>query len=111
MRNVAGSVGIAMMQAFTVFNGQAMHAALAAHIVPGDPLLRAAPVPGPPLDSVAGLVAMNAEITRQAEMVAYVDDYRLMVFLGLAAAPFLLLLRKPRRSTTIETAEASLGEM
>jgi DHA2 family multidrug resistance protein len=96
VRNLAGSVGIAMMQAMTVFNGQTMHASLAAHVTPGDPVLRAALPPGRSLDSVQGLLALNAEITRQAEMVAYINDYWLMVVLGLACAPLLLLLRQPR---------------
>jgi DHA2 family multidrug resistance protein len=94
LRNVAASLGVAMMQGLTTFNGQVMHASLAAHVVPGDPVLRAA-APGL-FDSAEGLAAMNAEITRQAAMVAYVNDYRLMVIMGLACAPFLLLLRLPR---------------
>jgi DHA2 family multidrug resistance protein len=109
IRNVAGSVGIAMMQALTVFNGQAMHADLAAHVTAADPVLHAA-LPGG-LDSVPGLMALNAEITRQADMVAYVDDYRLMVFLGLVSAPFLLLLRKPRRSAGEPAEAAPIGEI
>jgi DHA2 family multidrug resistance protein len=96
LRNVAASLGIAMMQAFTLSNGQAMHAALAAHIARGDPVLHAALPPGLSLDNAEGLTALNAEITRQATMVAYVDDFRLMVALGLACAPLLLLLRLPR---------------
>ena len=36
---------------------------------------------------------MNGEITRQALMIAYVDDFKLMLIITLCAAPLLLLLR------------------
>ena len=43
----------------------------------------------------AGSAALNAEVTRQALMVAYLNDFRFMMYLSLHAAPLLLLLRKP----------------
>ena len=39
---------------------------------------------------------MDAEINRQALMIAYIDDFRLMMILSLLAIPLLLLLRKAR---------------
>jgi DHA2 family multidrug resistance protein len=96
VRNLSGSIGISMMQALTAFNGQAMHAALAGHVSEADPVLRAALPPGLSLGTADGALALNAEITRQAQMVAYVDDFRLMFLLGLACAPLLLFLRLPR---------------
>jgi DHA2 family multidrug resistance protein len=44
----------------------------------------------------SGVAALNAEATRQAAMVAYIDDFMLMMLLVIAAAPLLLLLRRPR---------------
>ena len=38
-RNIGGSVGIAAIQALTVFNTQTMHSSLAGHIVPENPFL------------------------------------------------------------------------
>jgi DHA2 family multidrug resistance protein len=106
VRNLSGSIGISMMQALTAFNGRAMHASLAGHVSVDNPVLRATLPPGFSLDSVQSLSALNAEINRQTQMVAYVDDFRLMFVLGLACAPLLLLLRLPRdhaASTVIET--------
>jgi DHA2 family multidrug resistance protein len=40
---------------------------------------------------------LDAEVNRQALMVAYVDDFHLMMLLTLAAVPLLLLLRGGRR--------------
>jgi MFS transporter, DHA2 family, multidrug resistance protein len=39
---------------------------------------------------------LNAEVTRQASMVAYVDDFYLMVIIIIVSLPLLLLLRQPR---------------
>jgi DHA2 family multidrug resistance protein len=95
LRNIGGSAGIAMTQALTAVNSQSMHASLAAHIRPDDPVVRAGLPPWLSPDTVQGAVALNAEITRQATMVAYVDDFRLMVFVCLLCAPLILLLRQP----------------
>ena len=40
---------------------------------------------------------MDGEINRQALMIAYIDDFKLMMILTLCAAPFLLLLKKGRK--------------
>jgi DHA2 family multidrug resistance protein len=39
---------------------------------------------------------VNNEITRQASMIAYVDDYWLMMLLTAAVIPLLLLIRPPK---------------
>jgi DHA2 family multidrug resistance protein len=39
---------------------------------------------------------LNGEITRQAAMVAFIDDFKLMMWITLGAVPLLLLLRKPQ---------------
>jgi DHA2 family multidrug resistance protein len=95
MRFLAGSVGIATMQALTSMNGQAMHASLAARIRLDDPAVRAGLPPFLWPGSEAGALALNEEITRQATMVAYVDDFLLMFLLCAIGLPLILLFRKP----------------
>jgi DHA2 family multidrug resistance protein len=48
---------------------------------------------------VAGLALLNAEVTRQAAAISYLNDFRLMAFIVLSAAPLLLLIRgkKPEK--------------
>lgn len=95
-RNIGGSVGIAAIQALTVFNTQRMHASLAGHVVPENPFLpnflpdRLSP------DTVSGALALNFEITRQARMVAYVNDFWLLTGIAAILLPLVLLLRQPR---------------
>jgi DHA2 family multidrug resistance protein len=45
----------------------------------------------------AGVAALNGEVTRQALMIAYLNDFRLMMYMTLFAVPLLLLLRSPPR--------------
>jgi DHA2 family multidrug resistance protein len=96
MRNLGSSIGISIMEALWTHNTSIAHAGLAAHIAPGDTVERA--VLGPSLGAGApgGLAGLNDEITRQAAMVAYLDDFKLMIFITLACMPLLLMMRTPR---------------
>jgi DHA2 family multidrug resistance protein len=38
---------------------------------------------------------LNAELTRQATMIGYLNDFHLMMIASLLAAPLVLLLRRP----------------
>jgi DHA2 family multidrug resistance protein len=95
-RYMSQSVGISMMQALLTRNTQAMHAALASHVVASDPVVSQQLGAGA-LASPAGALALDAEINRQALMVAYVDDFKLMMVIAFVCIPFLLLIRGPRR--------------
>jgi DHA2 family multidrug resistance protein len=44
-----------------------------------------------------GLAALNASVTRQAEMIAYNNDFKLLLVLTLAIFPLILLLSPARR--------------
>jgi DHA2 family multidrug resistance protein len=74
-----------------------MHERLASHIVPyGAQIQLHAPFG---FTSIAGLSALNELVTRQARMIAYNDDFKLMFVMTLSLFPLLLLL-KPRRKVS-----------
>jgi MFS transporter, DHA2 family, multidrug resistance protein len=101
MRNVGGSIGISIVVALLAENTQTVHSRLVENLRPDNPLAHPPFLPAPySLDTGVGLAALNHEVTRQAQMVAYLDDFKLMMLVLLLAAPLLLLLRKPatRRS-------------
>jgi DHA2 family multidrug resistance protein len=50
------------------------------------------------MHSLAGLAAVNQEITRQAAMIAYVDDFVLMLIATIVVAPLILLIRPPKQT-------------
>ncbi len=97
LRNIGSSVGIAGTSALLTRNTQVMHERLAAHIVPyGGQIQLHAPFS---FTSLAGLSALNELVTRQARMIAYNDDFKLMFLMTLAVLPLVLVLRPRRRRT------------
>jgi len=93
-RNLGSSAGISLVQTLLVRNTQIQHAVLAEHLTPYRlDVLRHSLVYG--AYQHASLLQLNSEITVQAGMVAYVDDYHLMFVLTLVLLPLLLILRKP----------------
>jgi DHA2 family multidrug resistance protein len=97
MRNIGGSIGISVVVALLSENTQIVHSRLVERLRPDNPLAHA-PYLAPQfsLTNPSGVAALNAEVTRQAAMVAYIDDFKLMMLVVILAAPLLLLLRKPR---------------
>jgi DHA2 family multidrug resistance protein len=89
MRNVGSSIGISAVQALLLRNMQVMHSSLAAHVTPFA-LLSHGVVKG---GAAPALGALNREVTRQASMIAYLDDFHLMLIMTLLAIPLLLLVR------------------
>src|SRR6202045_2095448 len=106
-RNIGSSVGIAIVVALLAENTQTVHSRLVEHLRPDNPLARM-PYMAPPysLTDPSGLAALNAEATRQAAMVAYIDDFRLMTMIVIFGLPLLLLLRKPQPAPRAATAAA-----
>jgi len=97
MRNIGSSVGISIVQALLTEGTARAHAQLATDINYANPVLGTLPQvmsPGNPI----GLALLNAEVTRQAAMVSYVNDFRLMMLITLVTMPLLLLIRKPSAS-------------
>jgi len=95
MRNIGGSVGISIVEALLAENTQIVHSRLVEHLRPDNPLARAPHLAWPfSLTDPSGIAALNAEATRQAAMVAYIDDFKLMMIMIVAALPLILLLRR-----------------
>jgi MFS transporter, DHA2 family, multidrug resistance protein len=98
MRNVGSSLGISAVQTLLTENTQINHAALAEHITIFNPLLHFPKIAKYwNIHTTAGAAALNREITRQAATIAYIDDFKLMMIVSLAAIPLLMLVRKPAR--------------
>ncbi|HTT42344.1 MAG TPA: hypothetical protein VMG33_04680, partial [Steroidobacteraceae bacterium] len=52
------------------------------------------------LGAPPGFELLNNELTRQAEMIAYVDDFFLMLLLTLLVIPLLILIRPAREEAS-----------
>ncbi|HWI76363.1 MAG TPA: DHA2 family efflux MFS transporter permease subunit [Sphingomicrobium sp.] len=98
-RNVGGSVGISIVSFQLVRMTQVAHADMAAHITDSmiptlDPNVLA--TFGNQATSIAAFI--NAEITRQALFIAYLDDFKLMMWVSFFVLPLLLLMRNSRKA-------------
>ena len=95
LRNIGSSIGISVVQALLTRNTQTLHATLAEHItVYGSHLRPAAPYS---FSTPHGLAALNASVTRQAALIAYNNDFKLLLVLTVALFPLLLLVTPVRR--------------
>ncbi len=96
MRNIGGSVGIAIVEALLAENTQVVHSRLIEHLRPDNPLAQSQLASPYSLTDPSGIAALNAMATRQAAMVAYIDNFKLMMIMVIAGVPLVLLLRRPR---------------
>ena len=95
MRNIGSSIGISLVIFLLTRNTQLVHAELAGLVTPfNDPLAAVAPQRIWDVTTLAGKAALNAEVTKQATVIAYADDFKLMMLVAIVALPLLLLLRK-----------------
>ncbi|MES2213086.1 MAG: MDR family MFS transporter [Pseudomonadota bacterium] len=96
MRNIGSSIGISLVQMWLTRSIQTAHATLAEHITPYhlDSIAYAASHIDP--TTQVGLVALNSMIVRQASMIGYIDDFKIMMLMTLAVIPLLALFPKPK---------------
>jgi DHA2 family multidrug resistance protein len=92
IRNLGSSIGISVVNTLLTRNTQIVHSTLGERVTRYSPLLHA-PLPGGPA-SLRSLAGLNATVTEQAAMIAYNNDFQLMMVLSLIAIPLVLLLRK-----------------
>jgi len=104
IRNVGSSIGISTVQGLMVHNTQVVHASLAQHITPLTLANHSLGV----YAGIQAIAALNRAVTAQATMIAYLDDFQLMLILTLLALPLLLLVRSPRASAAAEVKHAAI---
>jgi DHA2 family multidrug resistance protein len=96
-RMLGGSIGIAVLETQLSQNTQIVHSRSIENLRPDNPLAQAPYLSAPfSLTDPSGIAALNHEVTRQAAMAAYNDDFALMLCVVLGCLPLLLLIRRPR---------------
>ncbi len=95
-RSIGSSAGISLVMTFLARSSADSHANLTGYLTPYslwvDPRLFSVPGDAVP----TALALLNAEVTRQATMIAFLNDYYFMMFITAAAIPLTLLLKKAR---------------
>jgi len=96
-RNVGSSVGISVVTALLTRNAQTNHADIAVNVNAVNRMFESTSVAQywSPFTE-AGRAALDSVVTRQAQIIAYIDDYKLLMIATLVVFPLLLLFRRPR---------------
>jgi DHA2 family multidrug resistance protein len=102
-RNIGSSVGISVVNAFLVENTQVNHAEIVQHVTAVNRAFESPAIAHSwnPL-TAAGRAALDAVITRQAQIIAFIDDYKLLMIATLAVIPLLMVFKKPVARGTVE---------
>jgi DHA2 family multidrug resistance protein len=109
MRNIGASIGISMMGYLLVRNSAVTQAGLVEHVTPFRQVIRdhaqqlSLAIPG-------GRAALAQLVTAQAEAVAFIDNFKLMMFVSLLAIPLAMLIQRPRRPHGKEGQSGTLAE-
>jgi DHA2 family multidrug resistance protein len=93
-RNMGSSIGISVVNALLTRNTQINHADISQHVTAvnrafENPAIHHFWDPS----AAAGRAALDAVITRQAQIIAYIDDYKLLLVALLVAMPLLALFK------------------
>ncbi|ARS26996.1 DHA2 family efflux MFS transporter permease subunit [Sphingomonas sp. KC8] len=94
-RNIGSSVAISVLSALLARNIQVSHSDLSTHITASSlPFLTPSMMEKLGAEGAMLLQMIDAEINRQALMIAYIDDYWLMGWAVVVVLPFALLMRR-----------------
>jgi len=109
VRNIGSSVGIALVQTLLARNTQIAHASLTEHINIGNAALADSGIATFfNVNVQAGAAALNAELTRQAAFIAYLDDFWMMLLMTLCVLPLLLLIKPPAKNAPVAIDHAAM---
>jgi DHA2 family multidrug resistance protein len=96
-RSIGGSVAISVMTALIASNTQISHADLGTHVTPiRAPFLTVGLLERFGLQGTDAMQFIDAEINRQAVMIAYIDDYWVMMWAAILIIPLIAILKRAK---------------
>lgn len=96
VRNLGNSLGVSIVTSMLAHFIQINHAELAGHITPYRSELDSFLALGGQM-SPQVMAMVDAMVNQQAAMIAYINDFKMMMIITLAALPLVLVLRRPAR--------------
>jgi DHA2 family multidrug resistance protein len=93
-RNVGSSIGVSVVTALLTQNTQVNHAEIVQHVTAVNRIFENPAIaqfwnPVTP----AGRAALDAMVTQQAQIIAYIDDFKLLMIATLAVIPLLIVFK------------------
>jgi DHA2 family multidrug resistance protein len=103
-RNIGSSIGISVVNSLLTRNTQINHAEIARSVTSVNRAFEGLTVTQfwDPV-SAAGRAALDSVVTQQAQIIAYMDDYKLLMIATLAAIPLLIIFKKPPRNAATDS--------
>jgi DHA2 family multidrug resistance protein len=83
-------------------NTQVNHSTIAAYVTPFNRYFDATAAQGLSPVTAVGRAALDSVITTQATVIAYMDDFKLLMLMSIFAMPLLMLLRKPAAPPVVD---------
>jgi len=104
-RNLGSSVGISVVNAMLTRNTQVNHAEIVQHVTAVNRNFDNPTIAQfwNPL-TAAGRAALDAMITQQAQIIAYIDDYKLLMIATIAVLPLLIVFKQATSRATSDPA-------
>jgi DHA2 family multidrug resistance protein len=94
-RNIGSSIGISVVNSLLTTNTQVNHADIAQHVTAVNRVFESPMIAKfwNPL-TAAGRAALDAMIMQQAQIIAYIDDYKLLMIATIAVIPLLIVFQR-----------------
>jgi DHA2 family multidrug resistance protein len=101
LRNLGAAIGVSLFSSLLAHNSQAMHEMIGASVTPFNRALQSTGTLHQWLDPGTrhGAVLLDHMVNQQAQVVAYADDYVMLILTTVPAMLLLLLMRLPRKVT------------
>jgi DHA2 family multidrug resistance protein len=96
LRNIGAAIGVSVTSSLLAHNAQALHEMIGSTVTPFNRALAAVGLLDP--STRQGAILLDQMVNRQAQIIAYMDDYVLLIFTTLPALLMLFLMRQPRRT-------------
>jgi DHA2 family multidrug resistance protein len=105
-RNIGSSVGISMVIANLTSKTTEMHARLTESVTPFNDALQMPNVTANMnVHTEQGLAMLDGIVTRQAAMIAYINDFKLLMILTIAVMPLVMLIGTTKKTPGVKATE------
>lgn len=108
-RNIGAAIGVSVTTSLIAHNAQGLHEIIGASVNPFNRALQALGSANEWVNPAhhPGVAILGQLVNHQAQIIAYIDDYVVMIFTTLPARLLLLLMRRPRHAPDGELVQAS----
>ena len=108
-RNIGAAIGVSVTTSLLAHNAQALHETIGASVNPFNRALQTLGSAKEWLDPAShhGAMMLDRIVNHQAQIIAYVNDYALMIFTTLPSLLLLLLMHRPRHVPAAEVVQAN----